>query len=88
MNEEFISEVFNSEDNGIIDVILRSIDRVFYTTLVKVIVNYIVECFLKFENVSMSHIFRFILTHTNFIHWEIPKIIMDNCSIINQGYYP
>ena len=46
MNEEFISEIFNSEENGIVDIILRSWDRIFYTTFVKIIVNYLIDCFL------------------------------------------
>ena len=45
INEEFISDVFSSEKNDIIEIIKRSLDRVFYTTLVKVILNYIIDCF-------------------------------------------
>ena len=44
MNEELVSEIFNSEENGIFDIILRSWDRIFYTTFVKIIVNYLIDC--------------------------------------------
>ena len=49
INEEFISEVFSSEKNNFFEIILRSIDRVFYTTLVKVILNYIIDFFFLEE---------------------------------------
>ena len=45
INEEFISDVFHSKDNNFFSFLPRSIDRIFYTTLVKVIVNYIVDFF-------------------------------------------
>ena len=45
INEDFISEVFSSEKDEIFEIINRSLDRVFYTTLVKVILNYIIDCF-------------------------------------------
>ena len=49
MNEEFISEVYYSENNSFIDFIFRSVDRIIYTTLVKVILNCIVDCFFVDE---------------------------------------
>ena len=45
INEEFISKVFNSKNNNFFNFLPRAIDRIFYTTLVKVIVDYIVDCF-------------------------------------------
>ena len=45
INEEFISDVFHSKDNNFFSFLPRAIDRIFYTTLVKVIVNYIVDFF-------------------------------------------
>ena len=45
INEEFISDVFNSKNNNFFNFLPRAIDRMFYTTLVKVIVDYIVDFF-------------------------------------------
>jgi hypothetical protein len=45
INEEFISDIFHSENDNFFNFLPRCIDRIFYTTLVKVIVNYIVDCF-------------------------------------------
>ena len=45
INEDFISEVFYSTKDNFFSFLTRSIDRIFYTTIVKVIVDYIVDCF-------------------------------------------
>ena len=45
INEEFISDIFHSDNDNFFNFLPRCIDRIFYTTLVKVIVNYIVDCF-------------------------------------------
>ena len=45
INEEFISDLFYSDENGFFSFLPRSVDRIFYTTLVKVIVNYIIGFF-------------------------------------------
>ena len=45
INEEFISDVFNSDKDNFFTFLPRCIDRIFYTTLVKVIVNYIIDFF-------------------------------------------
>ena len=45
INEDFISEVFYSNKDNFFSFLTRSIDRIFYTTIVKVIVDYIVDCF-------------------------------------------
>ena len=45
INEEFISDVFHSKNDKFFSFLPRSIDRIFYTTLVKVIVNYMVDFF-------------------------------------------
>ena len=45
MNEEFISDVFHSDKNNFFSFLPRCIDRLFHTTIVKVIVNYIIDFF-------------------------------------------
>ena len=45
INEEFISEVYHSDKNNFFSFLSRSLDRVFYTTLVKVVVGYLIDCF-------------------------------------------
>ena len=57
INEEFISDIFSSDKNGILEIINRSIDRVFYTTLIKVVINYIIDCFF-IEEKKIKVIFR------------------------------
>ena len=49
INEEFISDVYHSKKNNFFSFLPRSIDRVFYTTLVKVIVGYIIDFFFVEE---------------------------------------
>ena len=50
INEDFISEVYHSDKNSFFDIIARSIDRIFYTALVKVVLNYILDFFFIDEN--------------------------------------
>ena len=50
INEDFISEVFHSNKNNFFDIISRSIDRIFYTALVRVVLNYILDFFFVDEN--------------------------------------
>ena len=45
INEEFISDVFNSHDDNFFSFLPRCIDRIFYITLVRVVVNYIIDFF-------------------------------------------
>ena len=45
INEEFINEVYHSKDDNFFSFLPRCIDRIFYTTLIKVFVNYIIDCF-------------------------------------------
>ena len=45
INEEFISNVFNSDKDNFFSFLRRCIDRIFYTTIVKVILNYIIDFF-------------------------------------------
>ena len=49
-NEEYISDLFHStKEDNFINFIIRSYNRFFYTTLVGVIINYIIECFFVNE---------------------------------------
>ena len=45
INEDFISEIYHSEENNFFNFLPRSLDRVFYATIVKVLVAYISDCF-------------------------------------------
>ena len=45
INEEFISDVFNSHNDNFFSFLPRCIDRIFYITLVGVFVNYIIDFF-------------------------------------------
>ena len=42
---DFISEIYHSEENNFFNFLPRSLDRVFYATIVKVLVAYISDCF-------------------------------------------
>ena len=45
INEEFINDVYHSKDDNFFNFLPRCIGRIFYITLVKVFVNYIIDCF-------------------------------------------
>ena len=52
INEDFVSQIFYStKKENFFSFLSRSFDRVFYTTLVGVIVNYIIECFFIDEKI-------------------------------------
>ena len=52
INEDFVSEIFHStKPENFFTFLTRSFDRVFYTTLVGAIVNYIIECFFIEEKI-------------------------------------
>ena len=55
-NEEYISYIFHLTKDGFLDFIPRSINRFFYTTLVGVIIEFIVEFFFV-EEKKMKRIF-------------------------------
>ena len=57
INEEFISDVFNSDNDNFFSFLPRCIDRLFYTTLVKVIVNYVIDFFF-IEEKKIKIIFK------------------------------
>ena len=49
INEEYVSQIFNlTEKDNFFSFIPRSINRFLYTTLVGVILNYIIDCFFFF----------------------------------------
>ena len=46
INEEYISDLFHSKNESFFSFIPNTINRMFYASLVKVIVSYIIDCFL------------------------------------------
>ena len=81
INEEFISEVFHSNKNNFFSFISRSLDRIFYTAIVKVIVNYIVDFFF-IEEKKIKIILK---SKTNKIE-EVPKKINEVFHSILKRY--
>ena len=57
-SEEYISELYNLEgEEGFFDYITRSIDKFIYTTVVSIVIGYIVDCFFVDEK-KLKGIFR------------------------------
>ena len=58
-SEDYISELYeiDKEDEGFFDYISRSIDKFIYTTMVSIIIGYIVDCFFIDEK-KIKGIFR------------------------------
>ena len=58
-SEEYIGELYdiNEEDDGFFDYITRSIDKFIYTTVVSVVISYIIDCFFVDEK-KLKGIFR------------------------------
>ena len=57
-SEEYISELYNLEgEEGFFDYIPRSIDKFIYTTVVSIVIGYIVDCFFVDEK-KLKGIFR------------------------------
>ena len=50
-SEEYIGELYNisEEDDGFFDYLTRSIDKFIYTTIVSVVISYIIDCFFVDE---------------------------------------
>ena len=45
-SEEYISELYNlDKEDGFFDYIPRSIDKFIYTTMISIVIGYIVDCF-------------------------------------------
>ena len=74
-NEEYISELFHStKEETFINFIIRSYNRFFYTTLVGVIINYILECFFVDEK-KIKGVFKREKNNMMFLKYEIISII-------------
>ena len=74
-NEDYISEVFNSnKKEKFFTFIPRSYNRFLYTTLVGVIVNYIIDCFF-IEEKKIKGVFKREKENVNKLKIEISKII-------------
>ena len=58
-SEEYIGELYEikEEDDGFFDYITRSIDKFIYTTMVSVVISYIIDCFFVDEK-KLKGIFR------------------------------
>ena len=58
-SEDYISELYDidKDDEGFFDYIFRSIDKFIYTTMVSIIISYIVDCFFLDEK-KIKGIFR------------------------------
>ena len=81
-NEEYISEIFNStEEEKLFTFIPRSYSRFFYTTLVGILVNYIIDCFF-IEEKKIKGIFKREKNDIIVLKYEISKIN----SIIKNRY--
>ena len=76
-NEEYVSEIFNSAKNeNFFTFIPRSIDRFFYTTLVGVIVGYIIDFFF-IEEKKIKRLFLREKDNIVILKYEISLIIKD-----------
>ena len=74
INENYISEVFNSnKEEKFFTFILRSYNRFLYATLVGVIVNYIIDCFFIDEK-KIKGIFKREKDNMVILKYEISKI--------------
>ena len=74
INEEFISNVFNSNKDNFFSFLPRCIDRIFYTTIVKVILNYIIDFFF-IEEKKIKIILKSKKNTINDIKIKINKIL-------------
>ena len=73
-NEDYISEIFNStEEEKFFTFIPRSYNRFFYTTLVGIFVNYIIDCFF-IEEKKIKGIFIREKNDITVLKYEISKI--------------
>ena len=75
INEEYISLVFNiTEEETFFSFFPRSINRFLYTTLVGVILNYIIDCFF-IEEKKIKGIFRREKDNEIILKYEISEVI-------------
>ena len=74
-NEEYVSEIFNSnEPENFFTFVPRSIERFFYTTLVSVIVGYVIDCFF-IEEKKIKKLFIREKDNIIILKYEISQII-------------
>ena len=84
INEEFVSDVFHStKKEKFFTFVTRSFDRIFYTTLVGVIVNIIIECFFLEEN-KLKVILKRGKGNVELIKYKIFKELK---SLLNRLFY-
>ena len=75
INEEYVSQIFNlTEKDNFFSFIPRSINRFLYTTLVGVILNYIIDCFF-IEEKKIKGIFKREKENDIILKFEITQII-------------
>ena len=74
-NEDYVSEIFNSkESENFFTFVPRSIERFFYTTLVGVIVGYVIDCFF-IEEKKIKKLFIREKENIIILKYEISQII-------------
>ena len=74
-NEDYVSEIFHStKSENFFTFIPRSIDRFFYTTLVGVIIGYVIDCFF-YEEKKIKGVFKREKENTIILKYEITQII-------------
>ena len=77
INEEFVSQIFHSEKkDNFFSFTPRCLDRLFYTTLVGVIVNYLIEFFF-IEEKKLKGILKRNRDSTVILKYEITRITKD-----------
>ena len=76
INEEYISLVFNTEEETFFSFFPRSIDRFLYTTLVGVILNYIIDFFF-IEEKKIKGIFKREKDSEIILKYEISELIKE-----------
>ena len=75
INEDYVSEVFNSTvEESFFSFIPRSMDRFLYTTLVGVILNYITDCFFV-EETKLKRILKREKDSVVILKYEITQIL-------------
>ena len=74
-NEEYISEIFHLTEDKFFSFVSRSINRFLYTTLVSVIINYIIDCFFIDEEKNLKRILKREKKYLHHIQYEQARII-------------
>ena len=71
--EEYLSEMFNVKNNSVFELIDRFADRIFYITLIGIIINYIADFFFYEEN-TIKKIFKREKNNILFLKYEMSLI--------------